>query len=75
MSGFDSAIEQARQLANTPEGKQLAQLLQQSGGNDLQHALDQAAAGDPRQIKTLLTALLKNPQALKLLEKLGGTHG
>ena len=75
MSGFESAIEQARQLANTPEGKQLAQLLQQSGGGDLQNALDQAAAGDTQQVKKLLTALLKDPQARKLLEKLGGQNG
>ena len=75
MSNFDSALQQAKQLANSPEGKQLALLLQQLGGSDLQKILNQAAAGDLSQARQTISALIENPEARKLLEKLGGTNG
>lgn len=75
MSDFDHAIQEAMKLAQTPEGKQLAQFLQQLGGHDMQQALDQAAAGDLRQAKHLLTELLNDPQARTLLGRLGGKNG
>ena len=75
MSDFDQALQEARKLAQTPEGKQLAALLQQLGGYHMQQAVEQAAAGDLRQAKQAVSALMQNPEARKLLEKLGGGNG
>lgn len=75
MSDFDKAIQEAKKLAGTPEGKQLAALLQTLGTTDIQQTLDAAAAGDFRQAKQMVTALMNNPEAKALLEKMGGSHG
>ena len=75
MSDFDKAIQEAKKLAGTPEGKQLAALLQTLGTTDIQQTLDAAAAGDFRQTKQMITALMNNPEAKALLEKMGGSHG
>ena len=75
MSDFDHIMEEAKRLAGTPEGKQLASRLQQLGGTHMQQALEAAAAGDMYQAKQAVSALLKDPQARQLLELLGGIHG
>lgn len=75
MSDFDHAMQEARKLSGTPEGKQLAALLQQLGGTNMQQALDQAAAGDFRQAKQAIMQLMQNPEARALLNKLGGGNG
>ena len=75
MSDFDHAIEVARLLAGTPEGKHLAARLQQLSGYNMQQAMEAAAAGDLRQAKQAVSALMQDPQARQLLEMLGGNHG
>ncbi len=75
MQNFDEAMEQARQYAATPQGRQLAAILQQLGTGDPQHALDRAAAGDMTQAKQIISALMSHPEARKLLEAMGGSHG
>jgi len=75
MSDFDHAIQEARKLAATPEGKQLAALLQQLGGSDLQQTIDRAAAGDFQAARNAISALMRDPMARTLLEKLGGANG
>lgn len=75
MSDFDNAISQAKQLAQTSEGRQLAQLLMRLGGTDLQQAVSSAAAGDPTAAGKALSQLLEHPEAKKLLERLGGNYG
>lgn len=75
MSDFDHALQEARKLARTPEGKQLAALLQQLGGPNLQQSVDAASAGDFRQAQQVISALMQDPQARQLLEKLGGGNG
>lgn len=75
MSDFNHAIQEARKLANTPEGKQLAALLQQLGGHSMQQAMDAAATGDLTQARQAISALMQNPEARQLLEKLGGSNG
>lgn len=75
MSDFDHAIQEAKRLAGTPEGKQLAMLLQQLGGTDLQQAMEHAAAGDMTMAKQALNTILQDPNACQLLEKLGGGNG
>lgn len=70
MQNYDHAIRKARQLAQTEKGKQLLEALKQMGGNDLETALEAAAAGDFSSIQQELSVLLSNPQARKLLEQL-----
>ena len=72
MSEFDRAIQEAKKLAATPEGRQLASRLQQLGGPDLNQAME---SGDLNRLKQSLSLLLKDPGARHLLEKLGGNHG
>lgn len=72
MSEFDHAIQEAKKLAATPEGKQLVSRLQQLGGPDLNQALE---SGDLNRMKQSLSLLLKDPNTRQLLEKLGGYHG
>ena len=75
MSDFEHALQEAKRLSGTPEGQQLAAMLQQLGGPDLQQTIDQAAAGDFSQAQQVISALMRNPQARQLLEQLGGFHG
>ena len=75
MSDFEHAIQEAKKLAGTPEGKQLAALLQQLGGADLQRAMESAAAGDLAAAKQALNAVMNDPQARQLMERLGGSNG
>lgn len=75
MSDFDHALQEARRLAETPEGKQLAQLLQQLGGQNMQQAMNAAAAGDMTQAKQAISALMQNPEARRLMAQLGGSNG
>ena len=75
MSDMENAIEEAKKLAASPQGQQLAALLQQLGGTDLQQTLDKAAAGDFSGAKQLLSALMRDPAARRILEQLGGYHG
>jgi len=75
MSGRDNPMDLARRLAATPEGKQLADRLQQLGGGELKGLLDQVAAGNVSQAKQAISLLLQDPVARQLLEALGGLNG
>ena len=61
--------------ASGVQAEQLAALLQNIGSTDIQRSMDAAAAGDFRQAQHVLSALMNNPEAKALLEKLGGNHG
>lgn len=67
----DFSIQQAMQLAQTTAGQQLIALLQASGGADFQSAMQQAAAGDYTKAKDMISRILTDPEARKLLEQLG----
>ncbi|MBQ7801563.1 MAG: hypothetical protein IJ375_04495 [Oscillospiraceae bacterium] len=64
-------MQEAMRLAGTPAGQQLLALLQKNGGAELKAAMDQAAAGDYEQAKKALSSLLADPEAKKLLDRLG----
>lgn len=59
-------------IAQSPAGQQLIALLRNSGGKEFSDALAKAAAGDYTQAKNLITALMQDPEAQKLLGELGG---
>ena len=64
--------EDATHLANTPIGKQLISLLQNSDSNIIRNAMDQANKGNINAAKTALEPLLNSPEIRKALEMLGG---
>lgn len=66
------SADDAKKLAQTPEGRQLITLLQHKDPAQLQSALQLAAAGDYSQAKTLLSAMLSSPEVRKLIAQLGG---
>lgn len=64
-------MQVAMNLAQSEAGRELYALLQRTQGKQLQSAMDQAAAGDYEQVQRTLSSLLSNPEAKKLLEKMG----
>ena len=75
MQNKDKSFWEIMAMAQSPAGQQLIRLLQQTGGNEVQQAMVKAAAGDYTQAKQLLSALMQDPQASKLLKQLGDNHG
>ena len=69
------SIQDAMRLAKSDAGQQLYALLQQTDAKKLQHAMDQAAAGDYENVKKTLSALLADEQAQKLLRQMEDQHG
>ena len=69
LSGFSA--EQAMALAQSDAGKKLLALLQETNGEQLQKAMEQAAAGDFDQVKQTLSELLSSPQVRAMLEQMG----
>lgn len=58
------------QLAQSPAGQALMQLLQQQDGAALHTAMEKAAAGDYTQAQSALSGMLSSPQAQQLLRQL-----
>ena len=70
---FDPAtVQKAMQLANTPAGKQLIGMLQQSNPDAVQKAMQQASAGDYAQIAKTLAPLMASPEIQALMKQMGG---
>ena len=70
------SMQDAMKLAQSDAGKQLYSLLQQTNAQQLQSAMDQAAAGDYEQVKNTMSAMLSSPEVRALLHKMGGQdHG
>ncbi len=64
------STEQAMRLAGSHAGKQLFAFLQQTQGDKLQYAMDQAAAGDMAQVKKAMQDLMRDQKAQELLKKM-----
>lgn len=75
MQSNQDAIQEAMRMAQTPAGQQLIQMLRNCSTQDLQTAMDRAAAGDYASAKQALSTILNNPEAQKLLSQMGGTNG
>ena len=75
MQNNQETMREAMRLAQSSDGQQLIRLLQNTKGIDLQGAMQKAAAGDYESAKQALSAALRDPEAQKLLHKLGGSHG
>ena len=71
----DFSLRQAQQLANTPEGKKLLELMQQQDTGQMEQAMKLASAGNYKDAGKVLQSLLASPEAQKLMQQLGGKHG
>ena len=69
-SGF--SMSEAAKLLATPEGRQLLSLMQADGGGAMQRAFAALQTGDAEGAKAILSPLLSDPQAAKLLNQLNG---
>ena len=70
----EQAIQKAKQMAQSPQGQQLFQMLQSNHADLLSQAMNQASRGDYAQAQQILTQLMQDPEAQKLLNQLGGKH-
>lgn len=66
------SVQELMRLAASPAGQQLINLMRQQGGSELEKAVTQASAGDYTQAKRLIDKMMADPQAIKLLNELGG---
>jgi hypothetical protein len=57
-------------LLNSPEGKQLAALLQKNNGAQLQSTAQAAAKGDQRALQQLINQVKSSKESMELLSKL-----
>ena len=68
--GFDDfSLRRAAQFAMSKEGQQLYALLQSTNSQQLQSAMDQAAAGNYEEVKKTLQSLMQSDEARRLLGK------
>lgn len=70
MQPSPTELAKLAQLAQSPAGQALLQLLQQRDGAALNTAMEKAAAGDYSQAQKALTGLLSSPEAQQLLRRL-----
>ncbi len=68
----DFSVQQAMKLAQSDAGKQLFALLQNTEGEKLQTAMDQAAAGDLEQVKKTMQQIMESGQVQQLMKKMRG---
>lgn len=69
---WDLDMRKAMELAASPAGRQLFELLQAKNGPQLQKAMSMAAAGDHRSAKQSISNLLEDPKVRDLLKQLEG---
>lgn len=66
------SMEDVMRLANSPAGKQLISMLQQSDPSAMQAAAQQASAGDYSKAMQSLKPFLASDEVQKLIGQLGG---
>ena len=64
-------VQEAIRLANTPAGKQLIQMLQQSDPEALNQASQHARSGNYSQALSAVKKILSTPEGQELIKKFG----
>lgn len=64
------SVEQAKKMANSDAGKQLFALLQQTQGDQLKVAMEDAANGNYAKAMQAMSAMMNSPKAKDLMEKM-----
>lgn len=67
MQNNEQAIQEAMRIAQSPDGKKLIHLLQSKHPDILNQAMANASKGDYTQAQKILSSLLSDPEAQKLL--------
>ena len=71
----DFSMQEAMHLADSPQGRQLMELLRQTDSDAIRQATDAANAGDYTKAAQAIEKLL-TPQVKELIGRLGGnSHG
>lgn len=66
------SMQEAMRLVNSPAGQQLLALLQQSDGETMNRAMEQALRGDLSLAQQTLSDVAASPEVKKLLQQMGG---
>ena len=67
---MDFSMADAMRLAQSDTARQLMDLLRQQNSDALQKAAASASAGNYEQVKQIMSQLLSNPEAAKLMQRL-----
>lgn len=68
------ATEAILEIANSPDGQKLLNLVQQQGGSRLNSAMQQAERGDYSSAKELISKIMESPEANELIKRIRGNH-
>ena len=71
----DFSMEEVRQAANSPEARQLLELMRQRNPAAVAEAAQQAASGDFSQALRAMQKLMADPAIQDRLQKMGLSHG
>ena len=74
-NSINFSMQDVMRLAGTPAGQELLNYLQQKNQKQLQMAIAHAVSGNMNQAKAILSQMITDPQAQKLVQQLGGSHG
>ena len=74
-NSINFSMQDIMRLAGTPAGQDLLNYLQSKNQKQLQMAIAHAVSGNMDQAKELISQLITDPQARKLVNQLGGNHG
>ena len=74
-NSINFSMQDIMRLAGTPAGQDLLNYLQSKNQKQLQMASAHAVSGNMDQAKELISQLITDPQARKLVNQLGGNHG
>ena len=74
-NSINFSMQDIMRLAGTPAGQELLNYLQQKNQKQLQMAIAHAVAGNMDHAKEIISQLITDPKARKLVEQLGGSHG
>jgi len=71
MQNNEQDIQKAMRLAQSPAGQQLLNMLQKNNADIMNQVMKTVAKGDYTQAQQILSALLADPEAQKLLNQMG----
>ena len=74
-NSINFSMQYIMRLAGTPAGQELLNYLQQKNQKQLQMAIAHAVSGNMDQAKEIISQLITDPKARKMVEQLGGSHG
>lgn len=72
-NNFDKkALQQAKEMANSPAGQELLQLMKNMDADTLKKVMNQASSGDFSQMASSLAPFLNSDKVQELLKQMGG---